>query len=95
MNKQIKALLTRPVFERLNDWYNIGPVQRATIEEFGELIVQECIGRIETMLNSMDENSSEDEWLSGYDAGARRAIKILKLDFGIKQHPVSEWPKEL
>ena len=42
MNERIKDMLEQPVFDRLRDWYNIGPVQRATLEEFAELIVKEC-----------------------------------------------------
>ena len=43
MNERIKDMLEQPVFDRLRDWYNIGPVQRATLEEFAELIVKECV----------------------------------------------------
>ena len=42
MNERIKALLARPGLERLNDWANIGPVQRAALEEFAEVIALEC-----------------------------------------------------
>ena len=42
MNLRIKELLARPGLERLNDWVSIGPVQRAALEEFTELVVLEC-----------------------------------------------------
>ena len=42
MNLRIKELLDRPGLERLNDWVSIGPVQRAALEEFTELVVLEC-----------------------------------------------------
>ena len=42
MNERIKELLNRPGLERLNDWVTIGPVQRAALEEFAELVVLEC-----------------------------------------------------
>lgn len=42
MNERIKELLARPGLERLNDWVSIGPVQRAALEEFTELVVLEC-----------------------------------------------------
>ena len=42
MNERIKELLARPGLERLNDWVSIGPVQRAALEEFVELVVLEC-----------------------------------------------------
>jgi hypothetical protein len=42
MNERIKELISRPGLERLNDWVSIGPVQRAALEEFTELVVLEC-----------------------------------------------------
>jgi hypothetical protein len=42
MNERIKELLSRPGLERLNDWASIGPVQRAALEDFTDLIVLEC-----------------------------------------------------
>ena len=42
MNLRIKELLDRPGLERLNDWVSIGPVQKAALEEFTELVVLEC-----------------------------------------------------
>ena len=42
MNPRIKELLGRPGLERLNDWVSIGPVQKAALEEFTELVVLEC-----------------------------------------------------
>jgi hypothetical protein len=42
MNERIKELLSRPGFERLNDWASIGPVQRVALEEFADLIVKKC-----------------------------------------------------
>ena len=47
MNLQIKELLDRPGLERLNDWVNIGPVQRAALEEFTELVVRNCVEIVE------------------------------------------------
>jgi hypothetical protein len=40
MNK-IKSLASQ--VPRINDFYNVGPVQRAALEEFAELVVQECL----------------------------------------------------
>ena len=42
MNDQIAKTLNQPAFDRLKDWYDIGPVQKATLELFAELIVREC-----------------------------------------------------
>ena len=42
MSKQIADILNQPAFDRLKDWYDIGPVQKATLELFAELIVWKC-----------------------------------------------------
>ena len=42
MNEQIAEILNQPAFDRLKDWHDIGPVQKATLE----LFVQECITAI-------------------------------------------------
>ena len=55
MNERIKELLARPGLERLNDWTNIGPVQRAALEEFTELIVKGCI-------NCYSPDDSATDW---------------------------------
>ena len=62
MNERIKDLLARPGLERLNDWVSIGPVQRAALEEFAELIVQECanIVRNSSLPDSYSEACLED-----------------------------------
>ena len=40
-NQKIKELLKDNV--RLQDFYNIGPIHRAAVEDFAELIIKECI----------------------------------------------------
>ncbi len=47
MNDRIAETLNQPAFDRLKDWYDIGPVQKATLELFAELIVRECSRYIE------------------------------------------------
>ena len=73
MNERIKDILAHPVFERLNDWVNIGPVQRATLEEFAELIVNECASLFEDDLRPMGDFT---------ERACRRAIKE---HFGVEE----------
>ena len=40
MNERIKELAEQ--VDRIKDMYNVGPVQRAAIEDFAQLIVEEC-----------------------------------------------------
>ena len=49
MNEQIKQILDTPEFERLRDWASIGPVQKATLESFVELVILECARVCATM----------------------------------------------
>ena len=48
MSPRMKDLLARPGLERLNDWASIGPVQRAALDEFAELVVLECARVVKT-----------------------------------------------
>ena len=80
MNKRIKELLSLPGLERLNDWVNVGPVQRAALEEFAQLIVQECTKHIET---AAYHDSSED-WEYGYNTGLVSAKVLIEKHLGIE-----------
>ena len=40
--ERIRELLDTPSVERLKDFYEVGPVQRAAVDEFVELIIREC-----------------------------------------------------
>lgn len=61
MNEQIADILTQPAFDRLKDWHDIGPVQKATLELFAQLIVKECLAQIVKVLDSCDGNEAEQE----------------------------------
>jgi hypothetical protein len=80
MNKRIKELLSLPGLERLNDWVNVGPVQRAALEEFAEMIVEECIKYIET---AAYYDPSED-WSYGYNSGLATAKELIAKHLGIE-----------
>jgi hypothetical protein len=48
MNKRIELLVDQ--VDRIKDMYNVGPVQKAAIEDFAELIVKETLDQVnETM----------------------------------------------
>ena len=54
MNEQIAEILNQPAFDRLKDWHDIGPVQKATLELFAELIVKEVESYIEEAEGDID-----------------------------------------
>lgn len=64
MNERIRDMLEQPVFDRLRDWYNIGPVQRATLEEFAELIVKECAAVCMKEVDTGLMMTPQDPWMA-------------------------------
>jgi hypothetical protein len=62
MNERIKELLARPGLERLNDWANIGPVQKAALEEFTDLVVLECVRPTDAELERRTGEPHIDGW---------------------------------
>lgn len=46
MNDRIKDILDQPIFERLRDWVEVGPVQRATLESFADRIALDCLWEV-------------------------------------------------
>ena len=81
MNARIKDILAQPVFERLSDWVNIGPVQRATLEEFAELIVKECIAKVSEWDMGIDDPVGATDNTSEV---ARDMVAEIKEHFGLK-----------
>lgn len=72
MNNAIKDILERPVFERLREWANIGTVQTATVEEFAQMIVAECI----TVINQPNGVGDDD---------VIRISKDVEKHFGVEE----------
>ena len=83
MNDQIAKTLNQPAFDRLKDWYDIGPVQKATLELFAELIVRECLG----CCDEVDRiNKAYIEKLQ-FDPknGPKECIQVIKEHFGVEE----------
>ena len=74
MNHRIKELLSRPGLERLNDWVSIGPVQRAALEEFTELVAAQEREWQGLTFADIDDLAVSMDWM----AGARWAEAKLK-----------------
>ena len=81
MNERIKQILDQPVLERLREWSNIGPVQRATVEEFTRLIIENCIGQVALIGISNTENDEHGDisWT------VRAAIEMIEEHFGVEE----------
>ena len=80
-------MLTKPVCERLADWDNIGPVQKATLEKFAELIVRECadlfVDQKYMIINPHEPFANERvRALKQHD---KDTVKKIKLHFGVEE----------
>ncbi len=69
MNDRIRQLAK--CNERIQNFFETGPVQRAAIEEFAELIVRECAHLVDTLNEAYGAPST--------------AGKFIKEQFGVKE----------
>ena len=81
MNDQIADILTQPAFDRLKDWYDIGPVQKATLELFAQLIVLECYEHCKGQV--LDKEDADTNELTYNDAVGDCANGLLQ-HFGVE-----------
>ena len=65
MNPRIKELLARPGLERLSDWASIGPVQRAALEEFIELVAAQEREWQGLTFADIDDIAVSMDWVAG------------------------------
>ena len=78
MNNQIQEIANQ--VERIRDLYNIGPVHRDAVEQFAELIVQECMT---TMLKESKWYWDKDEFESSN--AIQNATRRVKERFGVEK----------
>jgi hypothetical protein len=69
MNEKIRRLAK--CNERIQNFFETGPVQRAAIEEFAELIVRECAHLVDTLNEAYGAPST--------------AGKFIKEQFGVEE----------
>ena len=74
MNERIKELAK--CNERIENFFVTGPVQRAAIEEFAELVVRECA---DTVTDRCEMHGEYDEKRAEYYA------KRIKEHFGVEE----------
>ena len=72
MNKRIQELAQGN--ERILDFFQTGPVQRAAIEDFVEAIIRECADVI-----------SKEDRLNDVRSAANACIRFLKEHFGVEE----------
>ena len=80
MNDQIADILTQPAFDRLKDWHDIGPVQKATLELFTQLIVRECMRMCEVTEMSFVTHDCDVE-----ASGAITIKQFIAEHFGVEE----------
>ena len=57
MNERIKELAS--CNERIQTFFETGPVQRAAIEQFAELIVRECLAQVDKVDAMLEDNKEK------------------------------------
>jgi hypothetical protein len=77
MNERIRELVAS--VDRIKDMYDVGPVQRAAIEDFAELIVREC-----------EKVAKDSQWYSespsnGWRNPIRHVCNVMKEHFGVEE----------
>ena len=77
MSEQIKELAKQAQV----DGDAIHYYSSAFVEKFAKLIIKECI---DAMLEVLDEESCDDEFYRGYDAGVMGSINTVKAHFGVE-----------
>jgi hypothetical protein len=80
MNDRIADILNQPAFDRLKDWHDIGPVQKATLELFAELIVKECMRMCEVTEMSFVTHDCDVE-----ASGAITVKQFIAEHFGVEE----------
>ena len=78
MNERIEELAQ--CNERILNFFQTGPVQRAAIEQFAELIVKECIDIVEGLSPGYQDYRNQIE-----DAFCRDCVAKIKYEFGVKE----------
>ena len=82
MNERIKELAS--CNERIQSFFETGPVQRAAIEQFAEFIVRECLARGKLTQSQIVFNGSE-EYNAGREMGIEVFMNQIKQHFGIEE----------
>ena len=77
MNERIKELYLHAFPPSLND----STVCRMSAEKFAELIVRECISRIE----GCAVETSPDDFVKGYNKGVSKVSSQVKQYFGVEE----------
>lgn len=79
LSTKVKEILQASLeFERLNDWYDIGPVQRATLESFSSWVATDVIKEFQVQLykHGIDQSNNPEFC---------KAVIKVKEHFGIKE----------
>jgi hypothetical protein len=77
MNTRILEL-----YDRTTSFCRDNPTSIDFCEEFANVIIRDCLARIQATGFTKETNSNE--WENGYNAGVSRAYTMLKIHFGVE-----------
>lgn len=82
MNEKIKELYWK--CNKVQGDYSTGGTQVLDAEKFAELIIQECIKRIEGTSPDLIQKGEYAQWWEGYDDRGADCIEMIKKHFGVE-----------
>ena len=87
MNERIKQLLGQAYDEAVPEtWTTLSSEQLGRIyDKFAELIVKECIARVEGCAVEFDDNHPNDQFIAGYNKGVSKTASQVKQHFGVEE----------
>jgi|DEB19_MinimDraft_3_1074340.scaffolds.fasta_scaffold35972_6 hypothetical protein len=88
MNERIRELAEQAGL-KVNADGEIGPAFFGSIDagykKFAELIVWECIARVEGCAVEFDDNYPNDQFIAGYNKGVSKVASQVKQHFGVEE----------
>jgi len=89
MNERIKELADK--VDRIKDFYSVGPVQRAALEDFADLIIKECIDLLlnesERLYSKMMEETESETMRGDFEILAEKCVDnaaFINEHFGVE-----------
>ena len=85
MNERIR-LLAEQASHQSPDGYPVTiPYSNDFVMKFAELIVWECIARVEGCAVEFDDNYPNDQFIAGYNKGVSKVASQVKQHFGVEE----------
>lgn len=85
MNERIRELAEQAGFTANDEQKVFLQVYEQELKKFAELIVRECIARVEGCAVEFDDNHPNDQFIAGYNKGVSKTASQVKQHFGVEE----------